>query len=76
MDIIAKRYLEDCKTRDECKRAEKRLIDELGEKEGNRIICYLSGYNQTGSSWECRDCAILDNEEYHDRLEQRYSKEG
>ena len=30
-----------------------------------------AGFNQVGKSWECRDCIILDNDEYFEKLEQR-----
>jgi hypothetical protein len=76
MDKIAKKFLQDCKSRDECKRAEKKLIDELGKKEAEKIILYHCGYSTGQKSWECRDCAILDNEEFHDRLNQRYMRES
>ena len=40
---------------------------ELLVKRWRRMIPY--DYDQTASSWECRDCIVLDDEEIFDRLD-------
>jgi hypothetical protein len=32
------------------------------------------GCDQVGKSWECRDCFVLDDDEYFERREQRYEE--
>ncbi len=30
-----------------------------------------AGFNQVGKSWKCRNCIVLDNDEYFEKLEQK-----
>jgi hypothetical protein len=40
------------------------LIKKYGEEKGNKFYWSFQAYLQTVSSWECRDCAVLDEYEY------------
>jgi hypothetical protein len=40
------------------------LIDQFGEEEAERISSVALAFGNPGSSWECRDCVILDDDEY------------
>jgi hypothetical protein len=44
------------------------LINKFGEEEAMAIVFAVELYNQVGSSWECRDCAVLDEDEYFEKL--------
>jgi hypothetical protein len=44
------------------------LIDKYGRKKGEDIYYANEGYYQVGSSWECRDCKVLNDEEYFEKL--------
>lgn len=52
------------------------MIKKFGKEKGRNYVCSYMAYCQTGSSYECRECAVLDEDEYFEKLEQRYSKEG
>ena len=47
------------------------FINKFGEEKGKRL--YYGGMLSSSSrpSWECRDCFILDEDEYFEKLEQR-----
>jgi hypothetical protein len=76
MDKIANKFLKNCKTKDECIRAEERLVEELGEKEAKRITIYYSGYGMGEKFREYKDCAILDDKKFYDRMNQRFMQEN
>ena len=40
-------------------------------KEAERLSFYSQVSNTVGANWECRDCIILDTEEYFKKLEER-----
>ena len=40
------------------------LIEKYGEKEAEMISLRVDAHGSVGKSWECRDCAILDENEY------------
>jgi hypothetical protein len=40
------------------------LIDQFGQEEAERISSVALAFGNPGSSWECRDCVILDDDEY------------
>ena len=46
------------------------LIDKYGEKRGKDFYFYGSAYS-IGTSWECRDCIVLDEDEYFKTLRKR-----
>jgi hypothetical protein len=45
------------------------MIDKYGRKEAIGIDCAVQAPHSVGSSWECRDCIVLDDEEYFEKLE-------
>lgn len=51
------------------------FIAKFGEEEGKKL--YLSGqaYGCTGASWECRDCIALDEDEYFEKLDEKYASD-
>ncbi len=50
------------------------FIGRYGEEKGERL--YWGGMLSASSrpSWECRDCTVLDEDEYFEKLNQRYQK--
>ena len=49
------------------------LINKYGKEKGEYFYLSHLAYCQIGSSWECRDCAVLDEYEYFENLRERYS---
>ena len=43
------------------------MIRKYGREEGSRLSFLAMAYGQIGSSWECRDCIILDNDGYFEK---------
>lgn len=50
---------------------EKALDKEFGKEEAKQILFRDQLANTVEASWECRDCAVLDGEEYFKRRSQR-----
>jgi hypothetical protein len=48
------------------------MIDRYGKEEGEALYYTYMLFHSVGSSWECRDCAVLDEDEFHEKLYQRY----
>ena len=48
------------------------MIDRYGTEKGKRLYYTDMAFHSVGKSWECRDCAILDHNEYHEKLRQRH----
>jgi len=44
------------------------MIEKYGREEGHRLSISAMAYDQSGSSRECRDCIVLDDDEYFDKL--------
>lgn len=63
-------------TKDEYERAKRRLIKEYGREEAERLELHHSLSTTTSSSWECRDCAVLDVYEYFEIRKKRYEEES
>jgi hypothetical protein len=42
----------------------KYLKNKYGEEEGENIFIWAEFFYSVGSSWECRDCFVLDDDEY------------
>ena len=61
-------------TEDECEMAKRKLIEEYGQEEGERLELYYSASSTVRASWECRDCAVLDVHEYYETLDKRHSE--
>jgi hypothetical protein len=43
------------------------MIEKYGREEGDRLSFSAMAYGQIGSSWECRDCIILDHDGYFEK---------
>jgi hypothetical protein len=48
------------------------LIEEYGQEEAERIMLWAEASSTVGSSWECRDCAVLDIYEYHEKNREKH----
>jgi hypothetical protein len=48
------------------------FVDKYGEEKGNKLCWSAQAYDCIGASWECRDCFILDDDEYFEKIIQRY----
>ena len=44
------------------------MIKKYGKEKGENFYWSCQAYCQTGSSWECRDCAVLDESEYFEKF--------
>lgn len=51
------------------------FVKKFGKGKGEQLFWTAHGCGSGGSSWECRDCIVLDDDEYFERLRQR-SKEN
>ncbi len=47
------------------------MIDKYGREEAIGMDCAVQAYGSVGSSWECRDCMVLDMDEYFKKIGQR-----
>jgi hypothetical protein len=56
-----------CYEKDGFKNAEGWLINKYGKEEGEWITFASQAQGTIGSSWECRDCILLNDEEYDDK---------
>jgi len=49
------------------------MIKIYGKEKGERYLFTVEAFSQVGSSWECRDCAVLEGDEYFEQIEKTYS---
>ena len=49
------------------------MIKIYGKEKGEQYLCAVYAFAQVGSSRECRDCIILEEDEYFDQLLKTYS---
>jgi hypothetical protein len=49
------------------------LVRKYGKEKGERLNFAVEFHEQISSSWECRDCVVLDNDEYFEKLGERYT---
>jgi hypothetical protein len=61
------RYFGSCKTRSDYARAIRRLDEDYGE-DAQGITYWIEGASALWFSWECRDCIVLDNDEFFEKL--------
>jgi hypothetical protein len=55
----------------------KYLIEKSGDGRAEEIRLYhFSGESKVGASWECRDCAFLNEDEYFEKLRRRKWEEA
>lgn len=50
------------------------FISRFGEEEGNRLYWSAHAYDSVGKSWECRDCACLDGDEYWETIKKKWER--
>jgi rubredoxin len=50
------------------------FIAKFGEDKGEELYWAGLAYDQVGASWECRDCAVLDLDEYFEKLKELREK--
>ncbi len=54
---------------------EEYLVEEVGEEEAQQLMLYDQITNTVEASWECRDCIVLDGDDfYKKRAEGRYKE--
>ena len=46
------------------------MIDKYGQEKAMKIYYTVQAYGSVESSWECRDCMVLDMEEYFEKISQ------
>lgn len=51
------------------------IKNKYGSEEGEKLFYSYMLYCQTSKSWECRDCAVLDGDEYWKIKDRRWSQE-
>ncbi len=47
-------------------------ISRYGKERGEGLYYAVSAWDCVGASWMCRDCIILEDDEYFEKLNQRY----
>jgi hypothetical protein len=52
------------------------LIQKHGAEEGERLSGIIESYSMYGSSWECRDCIVLGEDEWFEKYDQRHGCES
>ena len=53
------------------------LMDKYVEEKGRWMYAYEACHRPgVSKSWECRDCIVLDDDEYFGKLDQRYQEHG
>lgn len=51
-------------------------ITKYGKEKGEGLYYKWSAWDCKAANWECRDCMILDEDEYFEKLRQRYQEYG
>jgi hypothetical protein len=49
------------------------MIKIYGKEKGQQYLNAVYAYGCIGSSWECRECIVLDEDEYFEQFEETYS---
>ena len=52
------------------------LVDKYGPEEAEKISLTVEAYGCVGSSWECRDCVLLDQNEYIEKMVRGHNKQS
>ncbi len=50
------------------------FVSKYGEEEGESLYYTAVFFSDYEPSWECRDCFILDHDEYFEKLKQKYQE--
>jgi hypothetical protein len=72
---IYEEYFNNDQTESQRKKAKQLMVLHYGEEEAEGIIHAVAAAGTIGSSWVCRDCIILDSEEYWEKHRQRWETE-
>jgi len=70
MDLFLK-WFEKCDSPQGYRVKEAELARKYGEREVRRVMITALASKQVGASWECRDCCILDSDEYFAKLREQ-----
>ena len=73
---IIEEYFGNCETEFEYEEARRVLIQKYGEDKALDLELRASGAGLVGASWECRDCAVLDNYDYWEKRIAPYSQKA
>jgi hypothetical protein len=65
---IMDEFYQDCHSEEDRWKAIGRLIERYGKEEAENIQIRASMSSQVGSFWLCRDCIILDEDEFYEKL--------
>ena len=52
------------------------MIDKYGKEKGERLNFTAQCHACTGSSWECRDCICLDDDQYFEKMRQTWDEQS
>lgn len=52
------------------------LIAKYGKEKGEMLSLAVEAYGCVGANWLCRDCIVLDEDDYFEKLNQRYREHG
>ena len=76
-DRLYEKYFGDCDTEKDYSEAKDVIVRDLGEKEAERIINSTIASGTIEAAWLCRDCIVLDYDEYFKkRFPEYYSKKS
>jgi hypothetical protein len=64
-------WFSDCESREEYVETEKALKRKYGERKVDSIMIRVEVLGQVRKSWECRDCCVLDSDQYFEKLRER-----
>jgi hypothetical protein len=64
VDKIWEEFFGECHTQDDYNEAKEKLIQTYGEEKALQLEDYKSASETVGKAWLCRDCIILEDDEY------------
>jgi hypothetical protein len=64
---IMDEFFQDCRSEEDYKKAKERLIQKYGEEEAENINLRACASSQIGAFWLCRDCIILNEDEFYEK---------
>jgi hypothetical protein len=70
---IMDEFFGNCNTEEEHKKANERFIQKYGKEEAENLMIRVSASSQVGAFWLCRDCIILDDDEFYNKLYPGYA---
>jgi hypothetical protein len=72
VERIYDEFFGNCPTEEDFQKAKENLAQKYGEKQAEYIINWVEISGSVGSSWECRDCIVLDDYEFEDMVAARF----